>query len=41
MADNGLTEGSLLHGKRGRVRAETLYKFMLAKPGLDEMRKSG
>lgn len=22
-------------------RAETLYKFMLAKPGLDEMRKSG
>lgn len=32
---------ALLHGKRGRVRAETLYKFMLAKPGLDEMRKSG
>lgn len=27
--------------ERGRVRAETLYKFMLAKPGLDEMRKSG
>lgn len=32
---------ALLHGKRGRVRTETLYKFMLAKPGLDEMRKSG
>ncbi|WP_419061927.1 helix-turn-helix domain-containing protein [Ellagibacter isourolithinifaciens] len=32
---------ALLHGKRGRVRAETLYKFMLAKPGLDEMRKLG
>ena len=32
---------ALLHGKRDRVRAETLYKFMLAKPHLDEMRKSG
>lgn len=32
---------AMLHGKRGRVRAATLYKFMLAKPGLDEMRKSG
>lgn len=31
---------ALLHGKRARVRAETLYKFMLAKPGLDEMWKS-
>lgn len=30
-----------LADKRGRVRAATLYKFMLAKPGLDEMRKSG
>lgn len=30
---------ALLHGERGRVRAETFRKFMLAKPGLDELRK--
>lgn len=33
------TVDGLLHGRHDLIRASTLYKFILAKPGLDEMRK--